>query len=395
VTGSASAKPHDCDGDDEYTIVDIERTVVAQNLERTVAIVQVGEDSVNRFPMYRVRRGGPGHASRGTIFLLPPISNGFENYEVSDTGEYERSFVAYFASRGYDVWGLSQRTALLTVGDCESGAYDCSAMADWGLQTLIEDAEFVREQIQWAHPGQRPVIGGVSLGSIGALAALNADPHDYAGAILMEGTIYNADPGEQAIAQTFCTQFQGALAAGGTYDDQQLPGLKSISALASFAPADPSPIPAFAGLTNHQAYVAAMSTPQIGPLTPRPGYFFLNGNPGQDHFLFASDALARNNMATFSDYVSLRMIRDVDCGLAGERTHTAKLSRFQGPVFVSAGEHGFGRAMLDTVDIMPRARATVGFYPGYGHMDYFFSVDHRRVMESAIQSWLESDVFHH
>jgi pimeloyl-ACP methyl ester carboxylesterase len=382
---------HDCRGDD-YDVVGVERAIVGHNLERTVATVQVGDDPINRFPVFHVRKSGHGQGSRGAILLLPPISAGFENYESTHTGEYSDSFVAYFASRGYDVWGLSQRTAGLTAGDCESGAVDCSAMEDWGLDTLVEDIAFVREQIGAWHPGRRPVIGGVSLGSIAAMAVLDANPDDYAGAILLEGTLFNADPGERAIAQGFCSQFTGAVAAGAYYDGQQLSGMKAVAGLATFDPSSPSPIPAFAGLTNHQAFVAAMSTPQTGPITPRPGYYFLDGSPAQDTFFFADDALARNNMATFADYVALPMVRDIDCSLAGDRTFSANLGKFRGSIYLSAGEHGFGRAMLDTLALMPKAHTAVSFYPSYGHMDYFFNVNHRVIMEGAIADWLARSV---
>lgn len=380
---------HDCRGDD-YDIIEVEQTIVGQNLERTVATVQVGDDPVNRFPMFRVRRAGHAHQSRGAILLVPPVSAGFENYEATHTGAYDDSFAAYFAKLGYDVWGLSQRTASLQAGECESGAQDCTAMGEWGLESFVEDISFVREEIGFWHHGRRPVIGGVSLGSIAATAVLDAHPGDYAGAILLEGALYNADPGERAIAQGFCDQFSGAVAAGVYYDGQQLPGMKGITALASFDPSSPSPIPSFSGLTNHQAFVAMMSTAQVGPITPRPGYYFLSGDPMQDRFDFADDTLARNNIAYFADYIALAMVRDIDCSLAGDRTFSANLGRFRGPIYVSAGEHGFGRAMLDTVALMKRAHPTVRFYPSYGHMDYFFNVDHRTIMEGDIRSWLES-----
>src|SRR5262249_25120361 len=148
-----------------------------------------------------------------------------------------------------------------------------------------EDASFVRDRIEDSHPGRRPAVGGVSLGGIAAVALINAHPHDYAGALLLEGTLYDADPGEQAIAQSFCSLFEGQHASGVYYDGQQLGGLKLIAGLATASPQGLSPLPGFApGFTNHQAFVAVMSTPGIGPIPPRPNYFFLEGDPVQDRF---------------------------------------------------------------------------------------------------------------
>lgn len=372
-----------------YRIVETTTTVPAPGLHRTLSVVQVGNNPVNRFQMVRVQGQGCHGPRRGAMLILPPVSNGFENYEATDTG-YAASFAAFFASRGYDVWGLSQRTEGLVAGACESGAYDCTPMAEWGLDTLVDDAEFVRGRIAAEHPGRKPVIGGISLGAMATVAAIDRDPHAYAGAFLLEGAIYDADPAEQAIAQGFCDAAEGALAAGVYYDDQQLPGMRGVAQLASFAPDAPSPIPGMPpGFTNHQAYVALMNGPGLGPLTPFPGYAFLTGDPFEDRFYVASDTFAMANMSTFVDYATFRILRDVDCGLAGERTFTSKLGRVHLPVFVNAGGHGFGPAMLDTLALMPHADTTVNYVPELGHMDHFFAVDHRALTEEPILAWME------
>lgn len=381
------------DGDQEYHIVASATTAVGHHLTRTASIVQFGDDPVNRFEMVRV---APRHRShRGSLLLLPPVSSGFANYETGDEGDYSRSFAGFFAERGYEVWGLSQRTQLLVAGDCESGAVDCSAMAGWGLQTLLDDASWVRTRILAAHPGEDPVVGGVSLGSIASIALLDQHPHHYAGAILLEGTPYDEDPAVRAVTQVFCDTFTGALAAGVYYDDQQLPGMRMLAHLATVDPAGPSPVPPFAGLSNHRAFVASMSAPGIGPITPRPGYAMLRGDPAEDAFFYGDDALARANMSSFVDYMALATVRDVDCSLAGDRTFTSHLERFHGPVFVNAGGHGFGPGMLDTLTLMSHAEPTVNYVEEYGHMDHFLNVDHRLVNEQPILDWLRHEVFHH
>jgi pimeloyl-ACP methyl ester carboxylesterase len=392
---AAAALPAWAQASGDYQIIAAESAIVGHHLTRTAATVQVGSDPLNRFEMVRVVRAEPpAHAQRGTILLLPPISAGFQNYEATADGDYAESFVAFFADRGYDVWGLSQRTQYLAAGACESGAADCTAMGSWGMATLLDDAGFVRAQIEAAHPGEKPAVGGVSLGSMAGIALIDAHPEDYAGAIFMEGAIYDADPADQAIAQGFCGLFDSLLSVGVYYDGQQLPGLKLLAQLATVDPRGPSPVPGFpAGFTNHQVFVGAMSAPGVGPLTPRPGYYFLAGDAQQDRFFYADDALARANVLAFVDYTALRMIRDVDCGLAGETTFTSRLADYHGPVFVNAGGHGFGPALLDTVERMTNARLTVNYVEAYGHMDHFFAADQRHVLEEPLLAWLRDEVF--
>jgi len=394
VAFAPRARAQATSGPGGYQIIQSETSIVENRLLRTETTVQAGADPLDRFRMVRVVKDIPAGALHGTLLLLPPVSAGFENYEVGDDGDYLRSFAGYFAERGYDVWGLSQRTEGLVAGACESGAADCAAMEAWGLQTLLDDAGFVRAQIEGAHPGDKPVVGGISLGSMAGIAMINAHPGSYAGALLLEGALHDDDAADRAITAQFCGQFEGLLAAGVYYEGQQLPGLKLIAGLATFDPQGLSPIPGFPpGFTNHQAFVAVMTNPGIGPITPRPGYYFLAGDPFQDRFFYANDALARANIAAFTDYMSIRMLRDIDCSLAGDATFTGALSGFHGPVFVNAGGHGFGPALLDTVALMTNATPTINFVEPFGHMDHYFAVHHRQLTEEPVARWLRDEVF--
>lgn len=290
------------------------------------------------------------------------------------------------------MWGLSQRVQGLTAGQCESGAVDCSAMATWGLQTILDDAAFIRQQIALAHPGEKPVVGGLSLGSIASIAVIDAAPQDYAGAILMEGALYTENPRTRAINAGFCAFFEDQLANGVYYDGQNLPGFKLINHLAEVAPNDPSPIPGFDGFTNHRAWVAAMSAPPVGPITPRPGYYFLAGSVAEDRYFFADEPLVHANINTFVDYVANRTVRDVSCSLAGDRTFTSNLQSFDGPVIMVAGGHGFGPEMLETAELLSNANITTNFREEYGHVDHVFSTRHMQEVEHPILAWLLQDV---
>lgn len=375
-----------------YQITSTQSFSVADNLTKTVMTVQIGNNPINRFLISRVTKNVPNQAFKGTILLLPPLGSGFQNYEATENNDYNNSFAAFFARRNYDVWGYSQRVQGLTAGSCESGAIDCSVMADWGMQMLLNDVAFIRQQIELAHPGQKPFVGGLSLGSIASVAAINAHPEDYAGAILIEGTTYDTNPEVRAINANFCAGFDNLLANGVYYDGQGTVGFKLVSHLAEVDPTGPSPLPGFpAGFTNHMAFVATMTAPPVTPTTPRPGYYFLAGSIPDDRFFFANEPLVHANIAGFVDYVATRTIRDVSCSLAGERTYSNNLQNFKGPVIIFAGGHGFGSAMIDTANLLTSAQVTMNYNEVYGHVDHVFSVNHRQEVEQPILRWLQQN----
>ncbi|HJQ30906.1 MAG TPA: alpha/beta hydrolase [Pyrinomonadaceae bacterium] len=371
-----------------YQVINTETSSPAPGLTKTVTTVQEGTNTLDRFRVTRLFKNSQA-SSRGTLLLLPPLGSGFQNYEVGDGGDYERSFAGFFARRGFDVWGYSQRVQGLTAGQCESGAVDCSPMANWGMQTILDDVAYIRQQIAAAHPGEKPYVGGLSLGSIVTVAAINQNPEAYAGAIMLEGSLYTENPETRAINAGFCAAFDGLLAAGVYYDGQNGPGFKLLSHLAEVAPNDPTPLPGFPpGFTNHRAWVAFMSAPPVGPVTPRPGYYFLKGSVAEDRLFYADEALVHANIAQFVDYTATRTIRDVSCSLAGERTYSNNLESFDGPVLMIAGGHGFGPEMLETKALMTNADVTVNYKEDYGHVDHVFSTNHLQEVEHPVLAWL-------
>jgi pimeloyl-ACP methyl ester carboxylesterase len=326
------------------------------------------------------------------ILLLPPLGSGFQNYEVGENGDYNNSFVAFFARRNVAVVGYSQRVQGIAAGSCESGAIDCSPMANWGLQEVVDDTAYIRQQIAAEFPGVDVIVGGLSMGSIAALATLSAHPNDYAGAILIEGTLHDTDPVVQAINANFCGIFQGMLAAGIYYDGQSGPGIKFLNQLAQIAPDQPSLAPGFPpGLTNHQAFIFALSEPIVSPLSPRPGYFNIAGSAVEDRFFYANESLVHGSVGGFVDYVTTRMFVDLNCGLAGDTTFTSNLGSFGGPVIMFAGGHGFGSAMVDTAQAMTSAGVTINSNPNYGHVDYMFSTAHIHELEQPILKWMKDN----
>jgi hypothetical protein len=162
-----------------------------------------------------------------------------------------------------------------------------------------------------------------------------------------------------------------------------------LSELAQVAPNVPTPLPGFPpGVTNHQAFVLAMSAPPVSPLTPRPNYYFLAGNFLEDRFFYANESLVHASLAGFVDYAAIRTLRDLNCGLAGETTFTNNLGSFTGPVIMFAAGHGFGSAMVDTAQLMTSATVTINSRAEYGHVDYPFSKTHLQELEHPTLNWL-------
>src|ERR1044072_1373611 len=372
-----------------YQIINTQNSVVGGDLTKTVTTVQEGNNSLDRFLMTEVVKPLPNEAIRGVILLMPPLGSGFQNYEVGENGNYNNSFVAFFARRNLAVFGYSQRVHGLTAGSCESGAIDCSPMANWGLQTVVDDATFIRQQIAQKYPGVKLVIGGLSMGSVATHAPLNAHPNDYHGATMIERTLHDTDATVRAVNANFCASFEGLLAAGVYYDGQNGPAFKFVNQLAPVAPNAPATFPGFPpGIITHQAVILAMSAPPLSPVAPRPGYFNAAGNFLEDRLFFANEQLVHDNVAVFEDYTTIRMLRDLNCGLAGETTFTNNLESYTGPVMMFAGAHGFGSAMVDTAQLMSSADVTINFRADYGHVDYVFSTNHLQELEHQIFNWL-------
>ena len=384
VTAVSQAQP--------YQVINTENSVVGGDLNKTVTTIQEGNNSLNRFYMTKVVKPTSDEALKAVILLLPPLGSGFQNYEVGENGDYNNSFVAHLARRGVALVGYSFRVQNLAAGSCESAAIDCSPMADWGLQTILDDIVYIRQQIELEFPGVNVIIAGLSMGSVSALATLNAHPNDYAGAILIDGTIHDTDATVRAINTNFCATFEGMLGAGIYFDGQSGQGIKFLSQLAQVAPDQPSMAPGFPpGLTNHQAFVFALSEPIVTPLSPRPGYFNVAGSTAENRFFFANESLIHGSLAGFVDYVPTRTLRDLNCGLAGETTFTNNLGAFNGPVLMFAAGHGFGTAMLDTAQLMTSADVTIKFKEEYGHVDFMFSTEHDREVEQPIMKWIKGN----
>jgi pimeloyl-ACP methyl ester carboxylesterase len=375
-----------------YQVIDSVEEIVGGGLVRTVEIVQAGPNPIDKFEVVHVRHPDPS-ATRGSILLGPPLGTGFQFYENSDTTYYRDSIAGFLATRGFDVWGYSQRVQGLAPGTCESGAADCSVMAGWGLAQFVADAEYVRGRIVAENPGERPVVGGMSQGGMIGLAAINANPEAYRALIALDAGLYSQDPVYQAQTAAGCQALTEAINFGVYYDGQQIAGMKALNMLADVDPDGASPI--FPGMTNLQAWVLLLSVPNPGPTSPTPNFIFNAGDWMNGTLTYADPAYLHRGFYGFVNYLTFAGVRDVNCSIAGldGGMFISNLAAFDGPVFAVANGGGMDTIVDDTLALMPNASVTLFTYPDYGHQDIAFATDHFDHLEKPLLQWLATDAF--
>ncbi len=377
----------------QYVVIASTQTQVGP-LERTEWTVAASPDPIDTFKMTRWVKRAPGAPVRGAMLLLPSLGTTFALYEQRDPGGgLGTSIAEFFALRGYDVYGYSPRFEGIPAGSCEAGVVDCSAMAGWDVQSMLDDVAYVRDQIDVLQPGVGVVAGGLSLGGILAVAVANGDGGRYAGVFPWEGMLLSNDPAVQGLNAGYCAALEALLAGGVIFDGVGNGVFKAIAQYARTNPGALNTIPLFPPtFTSHQVLVLALAVPAPGPVSmPVPGYVSVAGSFPEDRFFFASEErLLENVIGTFNNYAPNVLIRDISCALAGiDTTHTANLGAFTGSVLMIGGGRAFGGFMQDQLDAFTGASDTTLLLEGdFGHVDHFMSPRHRRFVEFPILRWL-------
>jgi pimeloyl-ACP methyl ester carboxylesterase len=384
LPGGASAH-----GDSGYRIEQIVADMPSSSLRRTRFTIAEGSETLNRFEVVRVQALGWSSLDNPPLILLSPFGFQTEVWELTNHG-YDDSFVARLALAGNDVWLVDNRTAELPPGSCESGAVDCTPLADWGVDTGVDDALYVQKLVKFFHPFQKPVIGGFSGGSSAAMATIDRKPQLFAGLFMWEGTLYTADPAIRARNAAFCAADEAQLAAG-VVVDPTVQGFKTIFELAIAAPSAPSPIPAFPpGTTNLQALIFAFSAPNpASPLNFTEGFIRLIGDPFAGSFAYADLDRLLLLGPMIGTYAPVRFLRDSHCAMGGvDNRWSDHLHTFRGDVLVYAEGFGFGQMMVDTANLMTRARVTIDYHAEFGESDRYYST---QWVDNAVQpllNWL-------
>ncbi|WP_437279555.1 hypothetical protein WME90_03075 [Sorangium sp. So ce375] len=378
-----------------YDIASVEVTRPHPSLERVVYEVDAGDSPLDRFSIIHVSKRGAGRGCGEPVILFSPFTFPGEFYEISESGRYAKSAAGELAMAGHDVWLVDQRRTELPPGACESGAADCSVMADWGFDTLSNDGLFALSLVRSQHPGARPVIGGFSAGSNTAMALVNRAPRAFSGVFLYEGTFYTEDPEIAAHNDAICSNLEGALAAGSTYD----PSIAVLGLALRGAAADPQgafPLPIFPpGTTNQLAMLLAFgSPPPPGALAPTPSFVRVIADFETQSLVYSDESRLELVGPLFDNYGAIAGIRDLACGLSGRDTsHYANLSAFRGDVLIYVEGTGFGPAMFDTAGLFDRAASvTIDHNPELGEADVYFNVHWKRTFLDPFTRWLRQKI---
>ncbi len=351
-------------------------------------VVQAGHNELNRFTLHRVVKLDkhlkplPVSRLKGAFMLLPGGGSNFDIYMLGPDGS---SLATFLALKGIDVYGYSPRSNGIVSGYCDS--HDCSPMANWGIATYLEDIEYLRKQIARVH-FSRPVVGGLSLGAILSIAAVNEKPNAYAGAVFWDGTLYYNSPIQEMFTET-CAGFQSLLESGQYYDNQSYTFLKATTSLYRFDPEGASPFAP--GFSNREFYLYMLTTPNDPPVAEAPGYTYAAGNMSEGLFYVDEDLLFRFAMQ-MNDYEPIALIRDYICGFAGARTFTNKLAKFKAPIFSLQAGLGFGVYAEDNLAFFKNADITRLLLPNFGHADIGAPKNYENIICKPIWYWLKDNI---
>ena len=242
-------------------------TSTAHGLDHSVTVVQNGSDPLYRFHVDRVvEHGANGCDLRGAIILTPALGNNATLYTVGDDpggADLQHSIAGNLAKEGLDVYIYSPPQSFFAPGYCNSN--DCSIMAGWGMAGAPRRPGLHSPPGQATSSGDRkPIIAGLSLGGMTALAAVNQNPHAYSGMVDLDGILLHRRrrPRRRATSRV---RLRTAIAAGQVCSTDQL-GLRPSRRFSQLSLADPnglSPVPGFPpGTTNRGVHAGAGSCPR-------------------------------------------------------------------------------------------------------------------------------------
>lgn len=338
-------------------------------LTKTDTVVQEGSDSRNRFVMHRVVKSSSSH--KGTIILLPALVTNFKLYTLDESQNAMLSLAAKLANANYDVYGYSPRTSLIPAGACSGNQVDCSIMSTWGIATYVADIDYITQQAVAAHPGEKPAIGGLSLGGMLGVATVNANPNSYSGLLTWESMLYSANAAITTLNTANCAQDNATLAAGTAYSENLSNAAKS------------------AVNSGESVAVAFLGTPN--PVFGTPTFITATPATVPTQFKYSLFSRLKQGVLDFNDVESVAVMRDFHCAFAGDRTFTNNLTGFTGGIFAIKGRQAYGPYMDDTLNLFTGASSLlVQSNTDYGHVDAYMSSNHNTLLDQPILNWLNS-----
>jgi hypothetical protein len=326
------------------------------------------------------------------VLLMGSTGFGMPFYEINDSG-YRNSWVGRMADEGFDVWTVDDRTSrALPPGSCD-GTLDCSIMATWDLEARVQDAEFALSLLKPYHHDEKPIVGGFVGGGIAAVAAVNADPHAYAGLLAWQGVPFTTNATIRAYDEPFCAALEGALAAGAVFDNST-EGLLPLVEGAQATPNAPlPPIPGFPpGLTFLQGCTLILTVHADSPNSPTPNWINTVGDYQTATFQFADLGKIFQATDQLTVFQPLAMFRDIICAIArGEQTHVGNLGAFRGSALLLGSDLAMGPLVPDTAALFTHASSVeTDLQTGIGEDDPMWMPDADRVhlYDKRITRWM-------
>lgn len=359
-------------------------TSPAPLVEREVITVEFGIESFEQFQVTHVSTPW----AHQPMVLVTPLGFGASWYEGTD--DYLDSLPARLAYFGIDLWIVEQRRGTantLPQGSCAGDPFapnpppvDCSPFGQWGVDEVIEDIGFVRSLIS---SSLSPTIGGHWTGGMAAAASVDAEPEEYAGVVLWEGTLYNNEPFTLGKNAAVC----GALeAVPDAFGADSTPAAENLaSTLAQVDPNGLSPFPQaildgfglVSGVATNLEVLHALFVVDNPALLDRvsdgmvPMVGTIEGGPD---IADIGQVFNIANTPPSGTYASLGILRDYACGLGGDPAHVSNLAAFEGDVFVIGSERGLDDELQDTLDAFTGARfASSDFRGEFGTHDLLWS----------------------
>ncbi len=367
-------------------------------IRRTTYTVSSGPSPLETFHVVRVQKAESPARKDPPVILISPYSFPAEFWEITAEDDYADTFAARVADAGYDVWLLDSRGSSLPPGTCESGAVDCSVMAEWGIDLEVDDALFVQRLVHSENPSKKPVIGGLSGGSTTSIAAVNRRHSKFSGLFMWEGTVYSEVPAIHARNAGFCADDEARMAAG-NFVDPSVQNFKTLFQLAEANPNGTSPIPVFPpGTTNLQALLFAFMLPDPNnPLNFTDDFVRLIGDPIATTLTYSNLDRVFGFGNLIVNYAPVPYIRDSHCAMGNVPGYanrwTNNLRKFKGDVLVYAEGNGFNQMMFDTASLLTKADVTIDYHAEFGESDRYFNNDWVAVSVDPLLSWLANVKF--
>jgi pimeloyl-ACP methyl ester carboxylesterase len=365
---------------------------------------------VDRFRIHKIFRttapDSRGSSGTAPILLLPGASMGFSSFEIpaNPASGYETTITATLALAGHDVYGISPRETSI-VGRCmkecpsltkcpEGPVVDCSGLKHLDFDLVLEDIDFVLRKMESEHPGEKPIIGGLSLGSMLTIAALNKWPDRFSGAIIWEGILYSSDRAVREANTKFCADSKKRLAKGELFNAQELGGFKFLSEVTQSDPKKGAPWAFLLGLSpfsNYKEVFFALGTMKNGdpPIFGRKYTYFTRDPGSKTKAQYVSEWKLHAIIDQFAYLEPLAINRDWSCALAGDRKFTSNLARFKQPTLVIAAENGMGWYMMSNVKQLGSKQVRWEFRKKEAHADLVLKDGDRAVAADLILNWLE------